>query len=93
MQPVLHVGSAWSSSWSVVGWMACRLGGIDPELSRIFLSRPESPALLAAVSPRAATDRFEPRSGSIRSDISCSINYVFQSKKSDRMVPSGRILL
>jgi len=51
MQPVLHVGSAWSSSWSVVGWMACRLGGIDPELRRIFLSRPDSPARLAAVSP------------------------------------------
>jgi hypothetical protein len=33
------------------------------------------------------------RSGSSWSEISCSRSYVFQSKKSDRMIPSGRILL
>lgn len=51
MKPVLHLGSAWSSSWSVVGWMACRLGGLDFEDRTIFLSRPDSPAKLKAVSP------------------------------------------
>jgi len=51
MQPVLYLGSAWSSSWSVVGWMACRLGGLAVEEQRIFLSRPDSPAKLKAVSP------------------------------------------
>lgn len=51
MQPVLYLGSAWSSSWSVVGWMACRLGGLAVEERRIFLSRPDSPAKLKAVSP------------------------------------------
>ena len=51
MRPVLHLGSAWSSSWSVVGWMACRLGGLDVEERRIFLSRPDSPAKLKAISP------------------------------------------
>ncbi len=51
MLPVLHLGSAWSSSWSVVGWMACRLGGLAVEEKRIFLSRPDSPAKLKAVSP------------------------------------------
>jgi glutathione S-transferase len=49
--PVLHLGSAWSSSWSVVGWMACRLGGLAVEERTIFLSRPESPASLRAISP------------------------------------------
>ena len=51
MQNILYVGSAWSSSWSVVGWMACRLGGLPVELRRIFLSRPDSPPKLRAVSP------------------------------------------
>jgi len=51
MPPILHLGSAWSSSWSVVGWMACRLGGLTVEERRIFLSRPDSPARLKAVSP------------------------------------------
>lgn len=51
MQPVLHLGSAWSSSWSVVGWMACRLGGLAVTENRIFLSRPDSPPKLKAISP------------------------------------------
>lgn len=51
MQPILYLGSAWSSSWSVVGWMACRLGGLAVEERTIFLSRPDSPAKLRAVSP------------------------------------------
>jgi glutathione S-transferase len=51
MKPVLYLGSAWSSSWSVVGWMACRLGGLEVEERTIFLSRPDSPATLRAVSP------------------------------------------
>lgn len=50
-RPVLHLGSAWSSSWSAVGWMACRLGGLEVEERTIFLSRPDSPAQLRAVSP------------------------------------------
>jgi glutathione S-transferase len=50
-KPVLHLGSAWSSSWSVVGWMACRLGGLEVEERTIFLSRPDSPAKLRAISP------------------------------------------
>jgi glutathione S-transferase len=51
MTTTLHLGSAWSSSWSVVGWMACRLGGLEVEERTIFLSRPDSPAKLRAVSP------------------------------------------
>ena len=51
MPPLLYLGSAWSSSWSVVGWMACRLGGLSVEERRIFLSRPDSPAKLKAISP------------------------------------------
>jgi glutathione S-transferase len=50
-KPVLFLGSAWSSSWSVVGWMACRLGGLTVEERTIFLSRPDSPAKLGAISP------------------------------------------
>lgn len=51
MPPTLHLGSAWSSSWSIVGWMACRLGGLPVTENRIFLSRPDSPPKLKAVSP------------------------------------------
>jgi glutathione S-transferase len=50
-KPVLYLGSAWSSSWSVVGWMACRLGGLAVEERTIFLSRADSPAKLRAISP------------------------------------------
>ena len=50
-KPVLHLGSAWSSSWSVPGWMACELGGIACEERVIFLSRDDSKPKLAAVSP------------------------------------------
>ena len=51
MTATLYLGSAWSSSWSVVGWMACRLGGLEVKERTIFLSRPDSPAKLKAVSP------------------------------------------
>lgn len=51
MPPVLYLGSAWSSSWSVVGWMACKLGGLAVEERTIFLSRPDSPPQLRAISP------------------------------------------
>ena len=50
-KPVLYIGSAWSSSWSAVGWMACQLAGLEVEERTIFLSRPDSPAKLKAVSP------------------------------------------
>jgi glutathione S-transferase len=49
--PTLYLGSAWSSGWSVPGWMACRLGGLEVEDRTIFLSRPDSPARLREVSP------------------------------------------
>ncbi len=51
LAPLLTLGSAWSSGWSVPGWMICQLGGIVAEERTIFLSRPDSPPKLRAVSP------------------------------------------
>lgn len=51
MTATLYLGSAWSSGWSVPGWMICRLGGLEFEERTIFLSRADSPPKLRAVSP------------------------------------------
>jgi glutathione S-transferase len=47
----LWIGAKWSSSWTMRGWLACKLSGLPFETETIFLSRPDSGAQLAAVSP------------------------------------------
>jgi glutathione S-transferase len=47
----LIVGGKWSSSWTMRGWLACRLSGLAFESETLFLSRPDSKAKLAAISP------------------------------------------
>lgn len=49
--PILTLGGAWSSAWSIPGWMACELAGLEREERTIFLSRPDSKAKLAEASP------------------------------------------
>ena len=51
MRPVLYVGSAWSASWSICGWMACRLGGLDVEMRTLHLDVPTTKIELKSVSP------------------------------------------
>jgi glutathione S-transferase len=47
----LVIGGKWSSTWTMRGWLACRLSGLPFEAETLFLSRPESKARLAEVSP------------------------------------------
>lgn len=47
----LIVGGKWSSSWTMRGWLACRLSGLPFEAETLFLSRPDSKAALAKISP------------------------------------------
>lgn len=51
LAPILYIGSAWSASWSVSGWMACRLANLEIEERSIFLSRPETKEEIKSVSP------------------------------------------
>lgn len=45
------IGGKWSSSWTMKGWLACKLSGLPFTATTLFLSRPDSAAKLAAVSP------------------------------------------
>lgn len=47
----LVIGGKWSSTWTMRGWLACRLSGLPFEAETLFLSRPDSKALLADASP------------------------------------------
>lgn len=51
MAAILYIGDAWSASWSICGWMACRLAGKEIEERSIFLYRQETKREIAAVSP------------------------------------------
>jgi glutathione S-transferase len=47
----LVIGAKWSSTWTMRGWLACRLSGLPFVSEALYLSRPDSKAKLAAVSP------------------------------------------
>jgi glutathione S-transferase len=47
----LIIGGRWSSTWTMRGWLACRLSGLPFDVETLFLSRPDSKARLAEVSP------------------------------------------
>jgi glutathione S-transferase len=47
----LVIGAKWSSTWTMRGWLACRLSGLPFETETLFLSRADSKAQLAAASP------------------------------------------
>ncbi|WP_372922241.1 glutathione S-transferase N-terminal domain-containing protein [Roseovarius sp.] len=51
MPAILYVGDAWSASWSICGWLACRLANLEVEVKSIFLYRPETKGEIKAVSP------------------------------------------
>lgn len=45
------IGGKWSSSWTMKGWLACKLSGLPFTAETLFLSRPDSAAKLAVASP------------------------------------------
>ena len=47
----LVIGGKWSSTWTMRGWLACKLSGLPFEAETLFLSREDSKAKLAAISP------------------------------------------
>jgi glutathione S-transferase len=47
----LIIGAKWSSTWTMRGWLACKLSGLPFRTETLFLSRPDSKAKLARVSP------------------------------------------
>jgi glutathione S-transferase len=47
----LIIGAKWSSTWTMRGWLACKLSGLPFEAETLFLSRDDSKAQLAAISP------------------------------------------
>lgn len=51
MPAILYIGDAWSASWSICGWMACRLADYEVEVKSIFLYRPDTKKEIKAVSP------------------------------------------
>lgn len=46
----LIIGGKWSSTWTMRGWLACKLSGLPFETETLFLSRADSKDKLAAVS-------------------------------------------
>lgn len=47
----LVIGGKWSSTWTMRGWLACRLSGLPFEAETLYLSRPDSKARLCEASP------------------------------------------
>jgi len=47
----LVIGAKWSSTWTMRGWLTCRLSGLPFETETLFLSRADSKAKLALASP------------------------------------------
>lgn len=47
----LIIGGRWSSTWTMRGWLACRLSGLPFTSETLYLSRHDSKAKLAAASP------------------------------------------
>lgn len=47
----LIIGGKWSSTWTMRGWLACKLSGLEFTTETLFLSRPDSKARMAEVSP------------------------------------------
>jgi glutathione S-transferase len=47
----LIIGGKWSSTWTMRGWLACKLSGLEFTTETLFLSRPDSKANLAEISP------------------------------------------
>lgn len=47
----LVIGARWSSTWTMRGWLACRLSGLPFRAETLYLSRPDSKAKLAEASP------------------------------------------
>lgn len=47
----LVIGAKWSSTWTMRGWLACKLAGLLFETETLLLSRPDSKAKLALASP------------------------------------------
>ncbi|WP_376095748.1 glutathione S-transferase [Roseomonas sp. CCTCC AB2023176] len=47
----LIIGAKWSSTWTMRGWLIARLSGLAFECDTLWLSRPDSKARLAQVSP------------------------------------------
>jgi glutathione S-transferase len=47
----LVIGAKFSSTWTMRGWLACRLSGLAFATETLLLSRPDSKAKLAAASP------------------------------------------
>jgi glutathione S-transferase len=47
----LIIGGKWSSTWTMRGWLACKLSGLEFTTETLFLSRPDSKARLAEISP------------------------------------------
>lgn len=47
----LVIGAKWSSTWTMRGWLACRLSGLPFQTETLYLSRPDSKEKLARASP------------------------------------------
>lgn len=47
----LIIGAKWSSTWTMRGWLACRLSRLPFQTETLFLSRPDSAEKLARASP------------------------------------------
>lgn len=47
----LVIGGKWSSTWTMRGWLACRLSGLPFEAETLYLSRPDSKTRLSEASP------------------------------------------
>jgi glutathione S-transferase len=85
----LWIGAKWSSSWTMRGWLACRLSGLPFETATIFLSRPDSAAQLRAVSPTGRIPLLE-HDGRRITDTLAIAEYLWEAAPGSAIWPQER---
>jgi glutathione S-transferase len=85
----LIIGAKWSSTWTMRGWLACRLSGLPFQTETLFLSRPDSKAKLAEASPTGLIPVLE-HDGMRVADSMAIAEYLWELAPASEIWPADR---
>lgn len=85
----LVIGARWSSTWTVRGWLACRLSGLPFRAETLYLSRPDSKAKLAKASPTGLIPVLE-HDGFLVTDTMAIAEYLWELAPGSDIWPAER---
>ena len=85
----LVIGARWSSTWTMRGWLACRLSGLPFRAETLYLSRPDSKAKLAKASPTGLIPVLE-HDGFLVTDTMAIAEYLWELAPGSDIWPAER---